>query len=163
MQHRQSILTAVILLVGLGVTRINAQETIPAAGANISGARGSTSYSVGQLVYTTNTGSIGSVTQGMQQSFEIRVISGIKETEGINLSISAYPNPTTDYLILKMSESPLSVTNFQLYDINGKLLENKKIESNETSIFMGNLLPATYFLKVTKGSTEIKTFKIRKN
>jgi hypothetical protein len=29
-----------------------------------------------------------------------------------------------------------------------KLLQNEKITSNHTSIVMGNLVPATYFLKV---------------
>lgn len=160
-RHRLSI--TILMLVISATVRINAQEVIPATGANISGAKGSISYTVGQLVYTTNAGSIGSVTQGIQQSFEIKIVNGIKDTEGINLSVSAYPNPTTDYLILKVSEYPLSVAKFQLYDLNGKLLESKKIENNETSIFMGNLLPATYFLKIINGNTEIKTFKIRKN
>ena len=43
------------------------QETIPASGGAAIGSGGTSSYSVGQLVYTTNTGS-GTVTQGVQQS-----------------------------------------------------------------------------------------------
>jgi hypothetical protein len=116
-------------------------------------------------VYTTNTGTNGTVAQGVQQPFEISVVTGLEEAKGINLSVSAYPNPTTDFLNLKVDAStPLSIQSmsYQLYDINGKLLENKKIEGNETSIVMSNLVPATYFVKVTEGNKEVKTFKIIK-
>ena len=47
--------------------------------------------------------------------------------------------------------------------MNGKLIESKKVENNETSIVMSNLVPATYFLKVIQDNKEIKTFKIIKN
>jgi len=47
--------------------------------------------------------------------------------------------------------------------MNGKLLESKKIEGNQTSIVMSNLEPSAYFVKVTEGNKEVKTFKIIKN
>ena len=168
MRHKKLKLSAILLL-GLGLTGLQAQETIPATGGNASGSGGSASYSVGQVVYTTNTGANGSVAQGVQQPFEISVvtgITGIEEAKGINLSVSAYPNPTTDFLILKVDASAsLSIQSlsYQLFDMNGKRLQNKKIEGNETSIAMSNLVPATYFVKVLQGNKEVKTFKIIKN
>jgi hypothetical protein len=51
---------------------------------------------------------------------------------------------------------------YQLYDMNGKLLQNRKVDGNETVITMGNLVPSTYFLKVTDNQKEVKTFKIIK-
>ena len=124
------------------------------------------SYTVGQVVYTTNTGTNGSVAQGVQQPFEISVVTGIEEAKGITLQCSAYPNPTTDFLTLKVDASTSLSTQsmeYQLFDINGKLLENKKVEDDETSIVMSNLVPATYFLKIIQNNKEIKTFKIIKN
>ena len=156
----------VILLLGLGLTGLQAQESVNATGGNALGSGGSVSYSVGQLTYQTHVGTNGSVAEGVQQQFEISIITEIKEAKGINLSVSAYPNPTTDFLNLKVDAStPLSIQSmsYQLYDINGKLLENKKIEGNETSIVMSNLVPATYFVKVIQGNKEFKTFKIIKN
>jgi hypothetical protein len=47
--------------------------------------------------------------------------------------------------------------------MNGKLLENKKIEGNQTIIGMSKLVAATYFLKITQSNKEIKIFKIVKN
>jgi hypothetical protein len=152
-----------VLWLGLGLTGLHAQESVNATGGNASSSGGSVSFSVGQVVYTTNTGSNGSVTQGVQQPFEISVVTAIEQTKGINLSVSAYPNPTTNYLTLRIEEFEISNLLYQLYDMNGKLLQNQIITGNQTSIVMSNLIPATYFVKVIQGNKELKTFKIIKN
>ena len=162
MRHKKLKLSAVLLL-GLGLTGLQAQTSVNATGGNASGSGGSASYSVGQVVYTTNTGTNGSVAQGVQQAFEISVVTGLEEAKGINLSVSAYPNPTTDYLTLEVKDVELLNLHFQMYDMNGKLLQNEKITGNQTSIVMSNLVPATYFVKVIQGNKEFKTFKIIKN
>lgn len=162
MRHKRLKLSAVLLL-GLGLTGLQAQETIPATGGNATGSGGSASYSVGQVVYTTNTGTNGSVAQGVQQPFEISVVTGIEQTKGINLSVSAYPNPATDFLMLKVENYDNGNLSYQLFDMNSKLLQNKKVTSNQTSIVMSNLVPATYFVKVIQENKEVKTFKVIKN
>ncbi len=140
-----------------------AQESINATGGNASGSGGSASYSVGQVVYTTNSGTNGSVAQGVQQPFEISIVTGLEAAKGISLSVKAYPNPTTDFLTLEVNAFELSTLNFQLYDMQGKLLQNEKITDIQTSISMGSFVPATYFVKVIQGNKEVKTFKIIKN
>ena len=162
MKHKRLKLSALLLL-GLGLTGLQAQESVNATGGNASGSGGSASYSVGQVVYTTNTGTNGSVSQGVQQPYEISVVTGIEEAKGINLSVSAYPNPTTDYLTLSIGEFEISNLSYQLYDMNGKLLQSEKISGNQTSIVMSNLVPSSYFVKVIQGNKEVKTFKIIKN
>lgn len=162
MRHKRLKLSAVLLL-GLGLTGLQAQTSVNATGGNASGSGGSVGYSVGQVVYTTNTGPNGSVAQGVQQPYEISVVTGIDEAKGINLSVSAYPNPTTDYLTLSISEFDVSNLSYQLYDMQGKLIQNEKITGTQTSIGMSNLVPATYFVKIIQGNKEVKTFKIIKN
>ncbi len=162
MKYKKVKLSAVLLL-GLGLTGLHAQEAIPASGGNASGSGGSSSYIVGQVVYITSTGSNGSVAQGIQQPFEISVVIGIEEAKFITLQCVTYPNPATDFLILKVYNYENMSLSYKLYDINGKLLENKNVEGNETSIVMSNLIPATYFLKVIQSNKEVKTFKIIKN
>src|SRR4030042_3969131 len=141
----------------------NAQQALTTTAGEATAAGGNASYSVGQVVYTTNTGTNSSVAQGIQQPYEISVVTGLEDAKGITLQCSVYPNPTSDFLTLKVENFSLSTLTFQLYDLNGKLLENKKIESNETSIVMSNLNRAAYFLKVIQYNKEIKTFKIVKN
>jgi len=162
MRHKRLKLSAVLLL-GLGLTGLQAQTSVNATGSNASGSGGSASYSVGQVVYTTNAGTNGSLAQGVQQPYEISVVTGLEEAKGINLSVTAYPNPTTDYLTLSIADFDASKLSYQLYDMSGKLLQNEKITGNQTSIVMSNLVPATYFLKVISNNKEVKTFKIIKN
>jgi hypothetical protein len=151
-----------VLLLSITLTRLQAQEAIPASGGNASGTGGSASYTAGQLVYTTNTGTSGSITQGVQQPFEIWVVTGNEEAKGINLNCSAFPNPATDYLMLKIEGNIPTQCIASLYDINGKLLNCIKVVRNETSIFMGKFIPAIYFLKVVQDNREVKIFKIIK-
>jgi len=162
MRHKK-LKIIVILLFGIGLTGLQAQEAVSAAGGNASGSGGSVSYSVGQVVYTTNTGTNGSVAQGVQQPFEIAVVTGLEEAKGITLQCSVYPNPVTDMLILRIEGEVKTQYAVSLYSVSGTCLEYKKINGTETSIDMKNRVPATYFLRVTDSSKEIKTFKIIKN
>ncbi len=162
MKYKRLKLSAVLLL-GLGLAGLQAQESVNATGGNALGNGGSASYSIGQVVYTTNTGTNGSVAQGVQQPYEISTVSGIEEAIGINLTITAYPNPTSDYLTLSINEFDISNLSYQLFDMQGKLLLSTKITNEKTSIVMSNLIPAVYFVRVMEGIKNVKTFKIVKN
>lgn len=152
-----------VLLFGIGLTELQAQNTISASGGNASGSDDSLSYTIGQIVYTTYTGTNGSVAQGVQQTYEISVVNGIEEAKDISLEIIVYPNPATDYVRLKIKNYDIQNLRHQLYDNNGSLLRDNKVEGSETNIVMGNLAPGIYFLKITDNNKVIKTFKIIKN
>ncbi len=152
----------IISLVSSGLSSVMAQNCIPAVGGNATGPGGTISYTIGQIVYTSVSGNNGSIIQGVQQPFEISVVTGVELTD-INLSFSVYPNPTTDFLILKIENQNAESYSFWLYNLSGNLLLNKKVEGIETQIGLQNIPTGTYFLKVTNGRKELKTFKIIKN
>lgn len=164
MKHKKTFLVMCIALV-LGLTA-HGQSSTNTSGGEATGSGGTVSYTVGQVVYRTNTGANGSVAEGVQQPYEISVVTGIVEAKGISLSVSAYPNPTTDYLIVKVdastSHSIQSLT-YQIFDINGKLLQTVKATGSETQIETSKLVPANYFVKVLDNNKAIKVFKIIKN
>jgi len=151
-----------ILLFGIGLTGLQAQTSVNTTGGNASGGGGSASYTVGQIVYQTHTGTNGSVAEGIQQPYEISVVTAIEQTKNINLLVTAYPNPTTDYLTLNISEFKLSGLSYQLLDMSGKLLFNEKITSSQTQIVMSQLVSASYLLVVKQENMGLKTFKILK-
>ena len=163
MKHKKTITSVGLLLLGLG--GLHAQESPTAAGGEATGTGGSSSYSLGQVVYTTATGTSGSVAQGVQQPYEISIITGVKETS-IHLEMNVYPNPTTNYLTLKVDAST-SLSNqqlsYQLIDLQGKVITNKKVTATNSTINVERLPKAVYFLKVTKDNQVVKTFKIIKN
>jgi len=147
----------------IGLAALQAQETIPAAGGNCNGPGGTLSYTAGQIVFATNTGTNGSAAQGVQQIFEISVVSGTKESRDISLEFVVYPNPTTEFTELKVENYSTEDLSYQLYNLNGNLLECNKITGKETRIVMSNYAAATYFLKVIDKNKVVKTYKIIKN
>lgn len=145
----------------LCLSQVQAQETTTASGGNASGSNGNISFTVGQLVYTTTTGSTGSVAQGVQQPFEIQSVVGI-ENLNINLQLAVYPNPTTNWLQLEMKNYEFSNLSYQLLDLNGRVIFNEKITSEMSTISMEKLPSSIYLLKVIEANNELKTFKVHK-
>jgi hypothetical protein len=145
------------------VTKLPAQSTIPASGGNASGSGGTVTYTIGQVLYNMYSGTNGSVAQGVQQPIEYSVVTGTEEAKDISIELMVYPNPATDYIKLKTGSFEIENLKYQLFDINGLILQDNIIETNETSISVHTLLPATYFLKLIHGNKVIKIFKIIKN
>ena len=157
--NKKKILIAVIIL--LTLSQANAQEALATTGGDGSGSNGNVSYSVGQVFYTTNTGTNGSMAQGVQQPYEIQTVLGT-ENFNINLQLAVYPNPTSDWLSLLIKNSVIENLNYQLFDLNGRLILNEKINSEETTINLEKYPSSIYLLKVLENNKEIKSFKVIK-
>jgi hypothetical protein len=139
-----------------------AQENTNASGGDATGSGGSVAYSVGQVVYTTNTSSGGSVAQGVQHAYEINVV-GIIDKQ-LNISLNAYPNPAADVLTLQISNYNNEKLMYQLYDLNGKLLSSAQIIAQQTLINTATLAVSTYFIDVfNQENQKVQSFKIFKN
>ena len=154
----KKLLIATLLLVAF---QTQAQEAVATAGGDASGTNGNVSYTVGQVVYTTNTGTTGSVAQGVQQPFEIQTVLGA-DNFNINLQLAVYPNPTTNWLQLEVRNTDFSNLSYQLFDLNGRMILNEKITAETSSIQMERLPAAIFLLKVVSNNKEVKTFKIIK-
>jgi hypothetical protein len=161
MKHMKLILSTTLLLL-LGLTGLLAQESVNASGGNASGTGGSVSYSVGQIVYTTYTGTNGSVAEGVQQPYEISITADVEEVNRICFDVSVYPNPTCNNLTLSIDALDFVNLSYQIYDMQGKLLQNHKITQNQTLIITNNLMPADYTIRVRQGLKEIKSLRIIK-
>jgi hypothetical protein len=140
-----------------------AQNTITTSGGNAIGAGGNITYTIGQFIYTTDNGATGSLAKGVQQPFEISLITAVDAAKDINLTCTVYPNPASDLLNLKIENCDLTNLEYKLIDLKGKVLENKRIVGNETNIHMTAFPPSVYVLKISSDGKEIKTFKIIKN
>jgi hypothetical protein len=151
-----------MFLCGLYIASAQGQGTIPATGGNATGTGGSASYTVGQFTYSTLSGTNGTVAQGVQQPYEISVVTTVENAKGINLECTVYPNPTRGLIKLIVESIDFDNLRFRLFDLNGILLQDKKVENRETEISMDNLTSSVYFLKVIKNNMEVKVFKIVK-
>lgn len=159
MKHKKIKLS--VLLLGIGITA-QAQQAITATGGDASGSGGTVAYSVGQIVYTKNTDTSGTISQGVQHPYEI-ITLGIKETE-LNISLLVFPNPTADNLTLKIRDYNNEKLSYQLFDMQGKLLNIGPISAQQTQINTASLSPATYFIYVVNQENKnVQSFKIIKN
>ena len=149
------------LLLSFSVQAQTSHQVLSATGGDATGSGGTVAYSVGQIVYTTSTGTTGSVAQGVEQAYEISSV-GIKET-ALNISLSIFPNPTSDYLTLKVEDYNNEALSYHLLDEQGKLVLNEQITNQVTQVAMSNLARGAYFINVLQENKKIQTFKIIKN
>ena len=144
-----------LLLCGISCTGLQAQEGIPVIGGRSLGTGSPMTFSaIGQIVYTSNAGASSSSAKGLSQSLDYHPIS---------TDCLIYPNPTMDFLTLKIKWEPLNQYQASLYDVHGKLLQLKNIVSDETCFDLREFESANYFLRVFDRNKHTKTFKVIKN
>lgn len=153
----------IILLFVLSATMSFAQNAVTVSGGEANGNSGSVSYSIGQTFYSANVGSNGQVCEGVQQPYEIYDVTEVQSVISGAISLSAFPNPTSDFLTLRIDGDYIDGLSCAMFDISGKEIMQQRITSSQTSLDVQQLPPATYFVRVTKGKNEVKTFKIVKN
>lgn len=152
---------SIISLVVLCISQAFSQQSINASGSEATGIGGTASYTIGETVYTSNTGSSGTVAQGVQHAYEIFVVGLPSST--IDISINIFPNPTVDNLTLLISNYNQDKLSFLVHDMHGKILESGTILSVETNICVTEYQSATYFIHVVdQNNARVQTFKIIK-
>ncbi len=148
-------------LLGWGTTAIFAQKGTVSSGGVATGAGGSVTYTIGETNYITANGSGGQITQGLQQPYEIFLLQATAAE--LNINVSLFPNPASEKIVISVESANAENLRYQLFDVNGKLLQDKLMESNQADIFMRDYASATYFVKVINNNNESKNFKIIKN
>lgn len=148
----------------LSLNPLCAQQGTAASGGDLNGAGGSMSYTIGQVVYTTLSDNNNSLAQGIQQPYEISIISSTTDelAEYIHLQISSSPNPTTEKIVLNIDGWRGEQLKFQLFDMQGRLLQSNSIATSATEIQMNDLPASTYVLSISDKQNIIKSFKISK-
>ena len=136
----------IIILLFIVANSAQAQESVNSIGGVDRGNGGTVSFSVGQMVYTTDSKEAGSVVQGIQRPYRITT-TDIKKLDN-TISFKAYPNPSSEDLFLEMNEFRNEKLNYQLYDMQGKLLMTNPIEIPKTQINMRGLAVGAYVIHI---------------
>ena len=135
------------------------QQNTVSTGGNATGTNGSVSYSIGQIDYSNQQGTNGSLNEGVQQPQEFYLLA-IDEAHSIELSI--YPNPTTDFLMLEFDQLHDNLE-YILTDMNGKRIQNQVIESTKIAIDMRTYASGAYHLTLNAQAKTLQTINILKN
>jgi hypothetical protein len=135
-----------------------AQEVITTAGDHHIASTGSLSWTLGEVI--TETYSIGqnSLTQGFNQS-QLSA-TATYELPGLNFNLKAYPNPTSDYIILETDK--VKKMNYHVYNQQGKLIIQSELTDIQTKIDFQEFIPAIYIIKIFENNIPLKQFKIVK-
>ena len=136
------------------------QSNTVSAGGDADGDNGSISYSIGQVVYTSAQGSNGNVNQGVQQPYDVGVVTGIEEA-GINLSV--FPNPTAGMLTLNVAGEDASLLSYQLFDASGRLIDSNNKLNSTTTISLETYATGVYTLSVSRNNKQVKSFRVVRN
>lgn len=90
----------------------------------------------GGVTFSTPSGAIQPGTMMLRPYFRINKNQvAVEENELKALDVMVYPNPTSGGLLLRMSEGNSSLMNYQVYDIQGRLiLQNQFIQQHEIDL-----------------------------
>lgn len=139
---------------------VSAQQIIASNGDSKSVAGIEVSWTIGEVVIETVTGNSVILTQGFHQTKLLA--TAVNDPLFPDLEIKVFPNPTPGILTLKFSKY-VEGSRYFLYELSGKILENKLILSEETEINMKPYANGQYILKLTNESLqEIQSFQIIK-
>ena len=122
------------------------QTAIPSTGGTATGSGGTVTYTAGQVSYITITGSSASVAQGVQQPWEISVVTAIEKTEGITLGMKVYPNPADEMIFI---DAPFLDGDVYIYNSIGQLVQSNHINNVNRSIAVDELVAGNYFIFCT--------------
>lgn len=141
-----------IILSVLSIQFLDAQTSTNATGTTVTGANGSSSYSVGQVVYTTNSSASYTITQGVQQPYEIFEVSSIDELNN-NLIVNVYPNPTYEGITIKFIEPLKEILEYYITDNSGKLITSGTINEEITQISIDKKAVSNLRLEIVNKET----------
>lgn len=136
------------------------QQAITASGNDAFGTGGSVAWSVGQVAYITNAGIAGSSSQGVQQPSRSGGI-GVPKPKPLT-TLSVFPNPATTSFILQAPGYGQVKMSYQLFDMQGRLLQSKSIIGIQTILDISSLPPSSYLLNIVQEDKQLRSFTIIK-
>ena len=77
--------------------------------------------------------------------------------------MSVFPNPTSDFLTLKVENYNNEALSYNLIDEQGKLILSEQITNQETQVAMSTFARGSYFINIVQTNKKIQAFKIIKN
>jgi hypothetical protein len=151
---------SILFASALSFNAAQAQNNTVSAGGDASGSNGSVSYSVGQVFYTSAEGENGSISQGVQQAYDIGVVTGV---ENRSIEATLFPNPTVGNVQLDIADFTQNTFEMNLFDAAGKLILSQKIAASTSLFSLNEYASGVYTLSIMKDKEQVKSFRIVRN
>ena len=127
------------------------QSVISSAGSSNSAGDYLISWTVGETAVATISSSSTTLTQGFHQPLLVDVIPTGIEKE-LQLEMRAFPNPTFDRVMFEGSD-PVGIYHVRVVDKQGRVLEQKSVNSIDLMIEMRKYNNGTYIVEVVEEDT----------
>jgi hypothetical protein len=144
----------------LSVGYVCAQERTTGSGGEAASSGGTVSYSIGLIDYSNQSSSLGNLTGGVQQPYELFALS-VDEWD-MNWDLSVFPNPTSNLLFIE-SETSIDGLTYAIMDVSGKLIQQGVLAETKNSVDISSLAIANYLLQIRVDGTNVRTYQITKN
>ena len=143
---------------------LKAQQLSPSVICNASGTLNNGTanvyWTIGETIVETMQSGNNQLSNGFQQANYI--ITAVKNNKTL-YDIQLFPNPTANLLNLKINAAQLKNAQFQLFDMQGKVVKEDALQNELTAIDFSQLMPSVYWLKLEDAAHEVVgTFKIVK-
>jgi hypothetical protein len=152
-----------IFIFALAAGTIKGQQVISSAGATAVGVGVQLSWTVGEPVIETFTGSSVILTQGFHQTK--LTVTPIEFIPVPDLDLTVYPNPVSSVLWLQaIGKKKVPQLTYSLFNMEGKVILKKLFTDSPEEINMELYTAGTYILKVfSDDKTPVRTFKVIKD
>ncbi|OQA02908.1 MAG: hypothetical protein BWY67_02505 [Bacteroidetes bacterium ADurb.Bin397] len=87
--------------------------------------------------------------------------SNVEEDKFSLLEGVIFPNPADDYITLNLNG--VNADKIEVYDATGKLFSINIISTDQPHIFIGNLYPGIYLIKIFSNDKDVITLRFTKN
>jgi hypothetical protein len=170
MNHKLSAMIRTALLIsffGLGAFCAQSQsispEVIGSSGEHFSNANASISWTIGEPVITTETGTNAIVTQGFHQP-EYQIGVTVPESHPASVEVQLYPNPSQGQVQLTFEKNDFPMQ-LRLMGLKGELIYEATVPENTTNMLLDltTYERSTYLLNLfSKDEAFNTTYKIQK-
>jgi len=153
------ILFNILFLLLFAAGSVTAQTVVSANGGTATASGTQVSWTIGEPVTATVSNATNTLTQGFQQSK--LTVTAINDMEVVGVEVKVYPNPTASFVTVHFNKTP-EKPGYLLFDLAGRLIEQKRIETTDTKIDMTGYAGGSYILKLRSGQQPLQSFKIVK-
>ena len=160
---KRKLYLAFVAICLMNISVLYGQQVVSSAGASAEGTGVQLSWTIGEPLIETFTGSSAILTQGFHQSK--LTVTPIDVIPAPDLDLAVYPNPVSTALHLQATgKKTVQNLKYALYNIEGKMILVKPFVNSPEEINMELYRSGTYFLKVMRNDNiPLRTFKVIKD
>jgi hypothetical protein len=157
---KQLLTIAAMALFGAIKAQTVMPEVLSSSGGSGQSAQASIAWTIGEPVTTTVSDGTSTLTQGFQQP-TLLIATAQNEINELT-SLLIYPNPTADYVTVKMDQATQSSYSYRLFDSAGKLVSEGKATSANPNISFQGLASGQYTISLLNQNSKQQSISIIK-